>query len=1108
MEPIGRGTVVEAPFWDEPVAVELAERVGSFLRVLGFGVRTRKSVAGFLTPEQWTQLRIRPSAPAWTGDARRAFLAIEARRYRLAATFDPLLAVSVSRVDPLPHQIEAVYGYVLRLPRVRFMIADDPGAGKTVMAGLIIKELKLRGLVRRILIVVPGHLRDQWVRELREKFDERFVAVDRAVLDASYGENVWLREPQLIASMDFLKQEDVMSGLAAAHWDLVIIDEAHKMSAYRYGDKVEKTERYRLGELLSRNSAHLLFLTATPHRGDPENFRLLLDLLAPGFFATSEMVQQSLRDRDNPLFIRRLKEDLTDFDGRPLFVPRHVVTRTFELGVRSPREKELYNAVSQYVREQYDLAVARTKRRNVAFALVILQRRMASSVYALVRSLERRKQRLEEMLVRAESLEGTGGVAAVWPGAEDEDDLPETERWRVEEQWEALSVARNRRELEREVATLDHLIAEARAVLSDGQEYKLRELQEALHELGARFPDEKVIVFTESRDTMEHLARNIRRWGYSVVTIHGGMSLEERVAAEQEFKRSARVLVATEAAGEGINLQFCHLMINYDLPWSPNRLEQRMGRIHRYGQAKEVFIYNLVAADTREGRVLARLMAKLEEIRRALGDKVFDVIGDLFPGKRLSQLLTEAAAGARSVEEILSELEVRVDEEYVRRMREHLGESLATRFIDFTRIRELAERAREHRLAPEYTQEFFRRAIEVAGGRMKQRRDGLWAIDLVPWAVREASGGTDRARSLEREYPKVTFDKEDLRRHPDAELVTFGHPLFDAVLAWAEQACASELEKGATFADPSGRYDGLLFIYEGDVRDGSGAIVGRRLFGAFTDGERVEPVPLSVLWDLGPAAPAEPGPDPATGRERAMAAVVGWLAEYLGEVRAERQRQAEIKRKYGLESLRHLIVELEGDLIDLETRRACGESVDLAIRNKEERKQRYVEAYERLQAEIERELALTMGDVAPLATLRVVPASRGDGMDSDPAIERIGMEVAMRHEREQGREPEDVSRECLGYDIRSREPDGRVRYIEVKARAGVGAVALTPNEWFKACRFREQYFLYVIYHAASHPELHIVHDPASVLEPEQHLDVVRYVVPGEQILQRTGVGEA
>ena len=373
------GDIVQGPYWPEPVEVKLVENLGDYTHILGQTTVSKEHVDQLIPREEIRNLSVVPVVADFSAPAREVFLHLEALRYRFASLYDPLLAMNISKVDPLPHQIEAVYGYVLKLPRIRFLIADDPGAGKTIMAGLIIKELKLRGLAKRILIVVPGHLRDQWRREMKERFEEHFVVVDRRMMEALFGENIWQRENQIITSMDFAKQEDILPSLAAAHFDLVIVDEAHKMSAYRYGDKLERTKRYRLGEVLSRISTHLLFLTATPHKGDPENFRLFLDLLVPGFFATEYLLRESINNRENPLFIRRMKEDLKDFEGRPLFLPRYVHTISFDLGRESPKEKELYNDLSRYVETQYNKALDQDRRRNVAFALVILQRRFASS---------------------------------------------------------------------------------------------------------------------------------------------------------------------------------------------------------------------------------------------------------------------------------------------------------------------------------------------------------------------------------------------------------------------------------------------------------------------------------------------------------------------------------------------------------------------------------------------------------------------------------------------------------------------------------------------------------------------------------------------------------
>jgi len=856
MPEIEPGHIVQGPRWPEPVEVKLVENLGDYVHLVGATTGSGEHVDQLIPRQELAQLQIARVEADFSAPPRQVFLGLEARRYRFASLYDPLLAMSTSKVDPLPHQIEAVYGYILRLPRIRFLIADDPGAGKTIMAGLILKELKLRHLARRILIVVPGHLKDQWRREMKERFEETFVVIDRGVIDALYSENVWQREMQIITSMDFAKQDDLLPSLASVHFDLVIVDEAHKMSAYRYGNKLDKTSRYRLGEVLSRISTHLLFLTATPHKGDPENFRLFLDLLEPGFFATSLMLEESIRNKDNPLFIRRVKEDMRGFDGRPLFLPRHVETKPFNLGRESVAEKDLYNDLSRYVNEQYNKALTHGRRRNVTFALVILQRRLASSTYALYRSLERRKKRLEELLqgVQEERRgdEGSLDFEAV-------EDMSEEERWRQEEIWETLSVAENRQELEREIQTLEDLIRQARAIIQSGEEVKLRHLQEAFGDLERQHAGEKILIFTEARDTLSYLENRIREWGYSVCTIHGGMRLEERIRAEGVFKNEAQVLVATEAAGEGINLQFCNLMINYDIPWNPNRLEQRMGRIHRYGQTKEVFVFNLVAEDTREGRVLMRLFGKLEEIRRALGsDKVFDVLGDIFYGKNLSQLMLEAAASARSMDEILAELDIQVDEDYIAQVKENLGESLATRYIDYTHIREMADRAREHRLIPEYTQAFFQKAMEAAGGngaKVRDRGGGFLAVDAIPYEVRriaQENGFKKRHGHLQRRYPIVAFDKDLARWHARAEFVSFGHPLFEAVLAWVEQKLSGSLSRGAVFTDPDGRLDGVLLFYEGDVRDGLGQVAGRRLFALYTDlgtGE-VRPANPALLWDL------------------------------------------------------------------------------------------------------------------------------------------------------------------------------------------------------------------------------------------------------------------
>ena len=1090
------GAILQGDFWSEPVRLVTVRRCGNRTQIEGVGTKTEQFYSHIVSAEDLASVRVvNETGRDFGGDGEAFFLAMEANRIRYAHQFDPLFAVTVSQVDPLPHQIEAVYHYILRNPRIRFLLADDPGAGKTIMTGLLLKELKYRGLVRRTLIVVPGHIKDQWLREMKERFDETFTIVDRSVINATWGRNVWDEHTQVITSMDFAKQEDVMAALGETRWDLVVVDEAHKMAAYRYGEKTSKTGRYRLGEILSRTSNFMLFLTATPHRGDPENFRLFLDLLEPGFFATDSLLIESVKNADNPLFLRRLKEDLKDFEGRPLFPPRRVTTKTYYL---NDDEKRLYNAVTEYVEKSYNKALA-TEKRNVAFALLILQRRLASSVRAVRRSLERRKERLEKLLRLGKWLaEGS-------PVDEDElEDAPETERLKCEDELvERLTAAETREELQAEIDTLDNLIRLAREAERHEVETKLVELRKVMEAEDIKKTREKLLVFTESRETLEYLTEKLKSWGYSVVTLHGAMNLDARIRAEHEFRgERAQVMVSTEAGGEGINLQFCSLMVNYDIPWNPNRLEQRMGRIHRYGQQKEVHIYNLVAADTREGKVLEALFRKLERIQAALGsDRVFDVIGEVMPGRSLKDLIVDAIANRRTLDKIIGEIETLPDEEAVRKARDAAWEGLATRHIDLHRVLGEDRRARENRLVPEYIERFFERACKFLHIGLERRRDGLWRVPDVPHEIRKVSQDfRNRFGEVFREYSKLAFDKQVARRH-EALFVAPGHPLLEAIIERILTTCADDLRRGAPFADPDGRLDGWLFFLEGELRDGTNQIAGKRIFALYrsTAGD-VRLVNPSVLWDLKPCAKPEENETPVDENDIIAYAVEHVLDSYREELLKERERIATIKRKYGVRSLDAMINDAQAKQIDYLTRRAKGENILEMELTKEERRKEELEARKRaLEEEIRRETSLLPATPNILGVVRVFPQVAADeAMRSDAQIEAIGMEVAMKYEREHGREPMDVSAENVGYDVRSTAPSGEVRYIEVKARATTGSIVLTPNEWFMAQRLGDEYWLYVVENASTEPVLHTIQNPAAKLHPEQEVKIVRYVVKSWQ----------
>ncbi|PLV56042.1 helicase-related protein [Thermotoga sp. SG1] len=1094
MVSLREGCIVEG-IVGEPIRIEKIQEIGNYIRILGITLNSKEFVDRIIEKDQLDKLNVLEFKRDLMGDPENVFLFLEATRFRYASLFDPLLAVNVSKIDPLPFQIDAVYGYILKQPRIRFLIADDPGAGKTIMAGLVLKELKLRGVVKKTLIVVPGHLKDQWRRELKEKFDEKFVVLDRGTFNTHYGENPWEKYDQVITSIDFAKQDEILTSLSSVMWDLVIVDEAHKMAAYRYGDKTQKTQRYKLGEVLSRNSNHLLFLTATPHKGDPENFRLFLDLLVPGFFAKSEMIDESIRNKDNP-FIKRLKEDLKDFEGKPIFTRRFPKTIKFRL---SDEEMELYNEVSRYVVEQYNKAIQSDKKRNVAFALVILQRRMASSTYALLKSLERRKTRLEKILRGEEKQRETVFDEDIY-----EEELEEKEVWKKEEEWEAVTLAQNSEELKEEIRTLEKLIEKASRIVREEKEVKLKELKEAIEE-GFRKIREmngspKILIFTESKDTLDYLVEKIKGWNYKVNCIHGGMSMEDRIKAEKIFRDETEIMVATEAAGEGINLQFCHIMINYDIPWNPNRLEQRMGRIHRYGQQKDVYIFNLVADNTREGMVLSRLFDKLEEIRSKLGnDRVFDVIGDVFEGKNLYKLIIEAVTNAKSMDDILKELDIKPDEEYIAKIKEVLGESLATRFIDYTRIREMTEKAKEYRLIPEYVEEFFKKAFTKAGGKFGENKKGFISIESVPYEIKKiAKDGNFKNKygELMKRYPKVTFNKDVAFKNPDAEFIAFGHPLFEALLEWIISSYREDAKRGAMFKDPSGKYNGYIWLYVGQVKDGKGKTAGKKIIALYDDGESVKEINPVILWDLVPTK-CEFCSDTIPDESKLLEFAIQAVESYREELLQERKKQADIKKKYGLRSLEYLIRKLDEELSELYDRQARGEKVDLPIRNKEDQKRKYEEAKKELEKEIELEQNLSISTPELLTVIRVIPEK--NEMSEDEEIERIGMEIAMEYERMNGRTPEDVSKENLGFDIRSKdERTGEVRYIEVKARSGEGEVALTPNEWFKAKRFKDQYYLYVVANAAANPTLYIVQNPADRLSAKEKVEIVRFIIPLEE----------
>ena len=1104
------GVVITGPFWPEPVEVKKSEIKDYGIDIVGVTITSGQYVGQVLSYEQLDDITLKSITCDFSSDSWKIFLALEAIRYKFADKYDPLLAMNTSKIEPLPHQIEAVYGVVLKFPRIRYLLAHDPGAGKTIMAGLIIKELKLRNLASRFLIVAPGHLKFQWQRELKDKFQENFSLVSRGTIDDHFGENIWLQQKQLITSIDFAKRDEILPTLESADFDMIIVDEAHKMAAYRYNEKISKTGRYKLGEILSKSSEHLLFLTATPHKGDTANFRLLLDLLEPGFFATNEMLEESVRKDENTLFLRKMKEDMKDFEGKPLFLPRHVTTPGYRL---SDPEKELYNDVTTYVKEEFNKALTSDKQRYIGFALTVLQRRLASSSYALWKSLQRRKNKLKDILENFEENKKKEKKLKVFD-FDETDDMDDQEMEDQERIWETLSVAENREELGREIQTLAVLENQAKDVIESEVEVKLGKLKETMIELEKKAKSQKILIFTESRDTLEYLEKRIRKWGYKVNTIHGRMHADERIAAEQVFKQETQVLVATEAAGEGINLQFCHLMINYDIPWNPNRLEQRMGRIHRYGQKYECFIYNLVAADTVEGKIFTKLFEKLEEIRRAMNsDKVYDVIGVLYLNKDLPKLLGEAAVRARTEDEILAELDITVDEEYINRVRHDLGDVLATKTIDWTQLKDKMQQAKENRLIPQYTEALFTKAFEKVGGKIRKRAGGLIAIDSIPYEIKSIADEDSFRKSfgpLLRSYTKMSFSKELGPKDQDAVFISFGNPLFEAILKWISKKFSPELQKGAVFSDPTGVLNGYILFYEGEIKDGTGIVASKRLFSYFIkhDKSEIEIVQPSIMWDLEETTNNNPQEIETNElKELCNSEVISSLRTYQSEILIERKRQADIKERYGVRSLEKFVADLDESLVGLRNREHKGDDVQLAIRNNKNRMDRYRQNKDQLEKRIVLEKNLTISSPRFIGIVKVTPPMvQSDEMKRDVDSEKIAMEIVMEYEKSQGRFPRDVSKEIgPGFDIRSKDENGDSRLIEVKGRTGVGPVSLSKNEWFKAKDLGDDYYLYVVWNTANNPDMtpKIIQNPVNVLSTKED---VHFIISKKEIEEKSHDG--
>ena len=1147
LEDLRANATIRGVLADSLVTVVSVQWFGSEALELTYKTPAGKVANELLYRDDESRLEIVEVGRPWSfdGDGALFRLVSEAQRIRLAHLFDPVLAVHTSVVEPLPHQITAVYESMLPRQPLRFLLADDPGAGKTIMAGLLIKELIARGDLQRCLVVCPGSLAEQWQDELYRRFHLPFDILTNDKLEAARTGNWFLEINLAIARLDKLsRNEDVQQKLQApdCRWDLVVCDEAHKMSATFFGGEVKYTKRYRLGQLLSGLTRHFLLMSATPHNGKEEDFQLFMALIDGDRFEGRFRDGVHVADVSD-LMRRMVKESLLKFDGKPLFPERIAYTVPFRL---SDAEARLYAAVTDYVREEFNRAEALENDRRagtVGFALTILQRRLASSPAAIHQSLRRRRERLESRLRELEVLQRGGQAAIAFSVAgpefdpedvEDLDEAPENEVEAAEQEvLDQATAARSIVELKAEIETLKALEALALDVRRSGTDTKWRELASLLDEIftvgglvsrvaepdvpyGAGeipqptpSPRQKLVLFTEHRDTLGYLHDRITSLlgrQESVVSIHGGVGREDRLKAQEAFRHDpqVQVLLATDAAGEGINLQRAHLMVNYDLPWNPNRLEQRFGRIHRIGQTEVCHLWNLVADETREGDVYRKLLEKLEQARQSLGGQVFDVLGKLhFEGRPLRELMVEAIRYGEQPE-VRARLETAVDDALDRgRLQDLLEErALAHDAMDASRVQRIRAdivRAEARRLQPHYVESFFREAFRRLGGAAKQRETRRYEITHVPAPVRNRDRLIGIGEPVLPRYERIAFEKSLVapQGQPLAAFVCPGHPLLDAVLDLTLERHRDLLRRGAVLIDERDEDDRprVLFYLEHAIQDasltrtGERRVVSKRMLYVELDADGVtRHVHYAPYLDYRPLG--EDDPDVASILDRPECAwidrdmekkaqgyaVAKVVPEHLDEVRGAKlaliaKTEAAVKDRLTKEITYwdHRAEQLKAQERAGKTaaRLNSGEARKRAD-NLQARLQKRLEEL-RLEAQISPLPPVVLGGVLvmPKGLLDMVAGHEADdtkmAVDTQASAARARA-VIMEVERGLGYEPVDRELEKLGYDIESRVPHtGRLRFIEVKGRvSGAATVTVTRNEILYSLNKPEDFILGIV----------------------------------------------
>lgn len=1055
-------------------------------------------------------------------------LGLEAYRISQASLFDPMMAVHTSNVEPLPHQISAVYESMLPKQPLRFVLADDPGAGKTIMAGLLIRELIMRGDAKRILIVSPGSLTEQWQDELLEKFGVTFDIFSREKQEQCASGNYFDESNQLICRLDQLsRNEDFQEKLKNTEWDLIIVDEAHKLSASYFGTKINKTKRFQLGELLGSITRHFLLMTATPHNGKEEDFQIWLSLLDGDRFY-GKFREGAHKVDVSDMMRRMVKEELLKFDGTPLFPERRAYTANYEL---SPMEASLYEQVTTYVREEMNRAdkLDSKKKNNVGFALTMLQRRLASSPEAIYQSLKRRRKRLEARLEetklmargqtgRKDGVAETFGEYSVKKRIDIPDNFDELDEDLSAEEYEILAeqvvdqatAAETIPELEAEIVILKDLEYQALSVVQSGNDKKWEELSYLLQDKPEMFTASgarrKLLIFTEHKDTLNYLVKRIGDMlgnENAVRTIYGGTNRDERRKVQEEFRNDPEVivLIATDAAGEGVNLQNANLMVNYDLPWNPNRLEQRFGRIHRIGQTEVCHLWNIVAAETREGEVFKKLFDKIEIEKEALGGKVFDVLGEAFDNVSLKDLLVDAIrygespeVKAKMNEVIDGALDAEHLKEILRRnalVEQHMG------LEELYAVKEEMEKAEARKLQPYFIRAFFTEAFQTLGGELRSREAGRYEVRHVPAAIRERDRVIGETRTpVLRKYERICFEKQNVRQQgkPMADLIHPSHPLMHASTDLVLEAHRAKLKQGAVLVDPNDDSiePKVLFMVDHTVREGGGTsdVASRRLqfveideksnainagWAPHLDLQPIDAYDLKLVSDV-LNSPWLNNNLEALALNHASQELV---PEHYAEVKDRRERQANKTLAAVNDRLVKEINYWSDRYIKLQDDVNAGKQPrmqpEMARRRVDELTARLQQRKTDLEAlkNVVSSTPVVMGGalVIPQGLLAYRKGETQFSVDAEARsrVERIAMNAVMDVERSFGFEVKDVGAEKCGWDVTSRPPinaDGSIctdRHIEVKGRAkGQSTITVSRNEIIYGLNQADKFILAIV----------------------------------------------